>query len=206
MNTFATCLENGKEVNDDLLDFFLLFTAETHLNDIMKKQIYIYNSCFYKKLSQFNPHAIRRWTKNTDIFTRKYLFIPICRDSHWLLVIIKNDKTTSIMILDSLNGTNGSLERTVKRYLQDEWAAKEKQQPSGIKKNLVVEEVHYPVVPKQTNDKDCGLYVMKCFAEFLKDIEVTQFESWRPVFSPNDITFLRKHMKLSIQDEISKLH
>lgn len=206
MNTFATCLENGKEVNDDLLDFFLLFTAETHLNDIMKKQIYIYNSCFYKKLSQFNPHAIRRWTKNTDIFTKKYLFIPICRDSHWLLVIIKNDKTTAIMILDSLNGTHGSLERTVKRYLQDEWAAKEKQQPTGIKKNLVVEEVHYPVVPKQTNDKDCGLYVMKCFAEFLKDIEVTQFESWRPVFSSNDITFLRKHMKLSIQDEISKLH
>ena len=37
MNTFATCLENGKEVNDDLLDFFLLFTAETHLNHIMKK-------------------------------------------------------------------------------------------------------------------------------------------------------------------------
>ena len=118
MNTFAICLENGKEVNDDLLDFFLLFTAETH---IKKKQIFIYNSCFYKKLSQFNPHAIRKWPKNTDIFNKKYLFIPICKASHWLLVIVNNDKTTSIMILDSLNGTHGSLERTVKRYLQDEW-------------------------------------------------------------------------------------
>ena len=138
--------------------------------------LFIYNSCFYKKLSQFNPHAIRRWTKNTDIFN-KYLFIPICKDSHWLVVIVNNDKTTSIMIIDSLNGTHGSLERTVKRYLQGEWAAKEKQQPSGMNKNLVVGEVHYPAVPKQTNDKDCGLYVMKCFEEFLKDIEVTQFES-----------------------------
>lgn len=54
-NTFATCLENGKEVNDDLLDFFLLFTAESHLDHMMKKQIFIYNSSFYKKIKSIQP-------------------------------------------------------------------------------------------------------------------------------------------------------
>lgn len=205
-NTFASCLERGKKINDDLLDFFFISTAENQLNQIMKKQIFIFNSCFYKKLIQFNPQAIRKWTKDTDIFSKKYLFMPICKDLHWLLVIIKNGKTTSIMILDSLNGEHALLEKRVKRYLQDEWAAKEKQQPRGTKKPLAIEEIHYPLVPKQTNDKDCGLYVMKCFEEFLKDSENKPFESWRPNFSQRDTTLLRKTIKFFIQEETSKLH
>lgn len=37
MNIFVICFENGKEVNDDLLDFFLFFIVEIYFDYIKKK-------------------------------------------------------------------------------------------------------------------------------------------------------------------------
>lgn len=60
---FTACLKKDQEVNDEVLDFYLLHAAENQLHCDLKKILYIYNSCFYKKLSQFNPQAIMKWTK-----------------------------------------------------------------------------------------------------------------------------------------------
>ena len=68
---FTACLEKDQEMNDDVLDFYLLHAAENQPHQCdLKKILYLYNSCFYKKISQFNPQAIRKWTKDTDIFSR----------------------------------------------------------------------------------------------------------------------------------------
>lgn len=85
---FSVCLENDQEVNDDVLDFYLLHAAENRLHRDLKKMLYLYNSRFYQKLSQFNPQALLKWTKNTDIFSKKYLVIPVCDSHHWILVIL----------------------------------------------------------------------------------------------------------------------
>ena len=92
----------------------------------------IYNSCFYIKLRQFNPKTISKWTKNTDIFSKKYLVIPICRGHHWTLVIVRTHPHISLMILDSLNKEHRSVELKITRYLQDVWSAK---LPQRAKKN-----------------------------------------------------------------------
>jgi len=73
---FTVCLEKDREVNDDILDFHLLYAAENQLHRDLK-MLCLYNSCFYQKLSQFNPQALLKWTKNTDIFPKKYLVIPM---------------------------------------------------------------------------------------------------------------------------------
>ena len=77
-SSLTACLENGQEIKDNVLDFYFLHAAENHLRDNLKDSIYLYNSCFYMKLTQFNPKAIFKWTKNTDIFSKKYLIIPVC--------------------------------------------------------------------------------------------------------------------------------
>jgi len=156
----TVCLEKDQEVNDDVLDFYLLHAAENQLQHDLKKMVYLYNSCFYQKLSQFNPQTLLKWTKNTDIFSKKYLVIPACESHHWILVIVMTDPKIKLMILDSLQKQQKIVERRIVRYLKDVWSARPSSQ--GGRQTLEVEPVRYPTVPRQPNDKDCGLYVMKC--------------------------------------------
>lgn len=198
---FTVCLEEEQEVNDDVLDFYLLHAAENRLHRDLKKMLYLYNSCFYQKLSQFNPQALLKWTKNTDIFSKKYLIIPVCDTHHWILVIVKTDPNMKLMIFDSLQMQHKIVERKIVRYLKDVWSARPSQ---GGRKDLEVEQVRYPTVPRQPNDKDCGLYVMKCFEQFLEFVNRDlQWSTWNPNFSHRDIVSLRKIVKNTIMDEVS---
>ena len=198
---FTVCLEKDQEVNDDVLDFYLLHAAENRLHCDLKTMLYLYNSCFYQKLSQFNPQALLKWTKNTDIFSKKYLIIPVCDSHHWILVIVRTDPNIKLMILDSLQKQQKTVERRIVRYLKDVWSARPSQ---GGRKTLEVEQVRYPTVPRQPNDKDCGLYVMKCFEQFLEFVNRDlQWSTWNPDFSHRDILSFRKIVKNTIMDEVS---
>jgi len=156
-SSFTACLEKGQEIKDNVLDFYFLHAAENQLRENLKESIYLYNSCFYLRLTQFNPKAIFKGTKNTDIFSKKYLVIPVCYGHHWILVIVRTRPHISLMILDSLNKEQRSVELKITRYLQDVWSAK---MPQSGKKTLEVKEIRYPTVPPQPNDTDCGLYIM----------------------------------------------
>ena len=157
----------------------------------LKKILYPYNSYFYKKLSQFNPQAIRKWTKNADIFSKKYFVIPVCDGHHWILVIIRTAPNISLMILNSLYQKRTSVERRIIRHLRDEWSART---PHGGKKTLEVQEIRYPTVPQQPNVKDCGLYVIKCFEQFL-DFVNTDLQWSHSTFFHQDVLSLRKKVK-----------
>lgn len=167
----------------------------------MKDSIYLYNSCFYMRLTQFNPKAIFKWTKNTDIFSKKYLVNPVCHGHHWILVIVRTDPHISLMILDSLNKERRSVEVKITRYLQDMWSAK---LPHSGKKTLEVKQIRYPTIPPQPNNTDCGLYVMKCYEKFLDFVNRNlQWSSWNPEFSHQEVLSFPKEIKWAILDAIS---
>ena len=67
--------------------------------------LYIFSSCFYKKLTDFNPNRIRHWTRGVNIFSKEFVIIPVCTGRLWMLVIVKMNygDGVSIMILDSAN-------------------------------------------------------------------------------------------------------
>ena len=133
-------LELDVSVMFKFLDFYLLHAAENRLHRDLKKMLYLYNSCFYQKLSQFNPQALLKWTKLTDIFSKKYLVIPVCDSNHWILVIIRTDPNMKLMILDSLKKQQKTVERRIVRYLKDVWLARPSQ--SG-RRTPEVEQVRY---------------------------------------------------------------
>ena len=81
-----------------------------------------------------------------------------------ILVIIRTVPNTPSMILDCLIQKRTSVEGRIIRYLRDLWSART---PHGGKKTLEVQQIRYPTVPQQPHDKDCGLYVMKCFEQFV---------------------------------------
>ena len=107
-------------------------------------------------------------------------------------------------VVDSANEERvprANVERTVKRYLEDEWCAKRSSQ-----QELTFQDSRYAVVSQQTNNTDCGVFLMKNFKEFIKSYPVEEplWHKWRPVYGQTDIVALRKQIKVLIQKFSSK--
>ena len=205
-------LEQGFLIDDNIIDFVLFYKAEERsaYPNFPADLLYIFSSCFYKKLTDFNPNRIRHWTRGVNIFSKEFVIIPVCTGRHWMLVIVKMNygDGVSIMILDSANRPSSrsnatrrpSVERLVRNYLQDEWVAKSKQRAPQI----TFEEVSYPDVPQQPNDTDRGAYVMTFFTEFLSDLPFDHWPNWRPRFTHDEVEQLRRSTQFLLQELASK--
>ena len=162
---------------------------------------------FSQKLASFNPNGIRNWTKGVNNFLKEYFIILVCTGTHWMLVIVKMNRGdgVSIMILDSANRPSHrsnkihhpSVERLVKNYLQDEWAAKAMLKRNSISFGEVI--YVYPDVPQQPNDTDCSAYVVKFFSEFLKDLPIDNWPRWTPEFTHDEVRQLRTNIQFLLQ-------
>ena len=202
-------LEHGYLIDDNLMDFVLFFQAEMKSNSgIPADSVYVFSACFFQKLTNFNPNRIRSWVKHVNIFNKDFVVIPVCRGSHWLLLIIKMNHGTgvSIMVLDSANRPDSSsftrrssVEHFIKSYLQDEWKAKTKNN------DISFQEVVYAQVPQQPNATDCGVYVMMFFKEFLNNLPLDQWPNWTPKFSHDAVMQLRSDTMFLIQELASQL-
>eukprot|EP01132_Coremiostelium_polycephalum_P004263 gene4263-5335_t len=159
-------LEPGQYLNDSIIDFFMspIQTA-------------------YTKIS--------KWTSEVDIFSKDFLFIPICENFHWTLIIISHvsqdpSKATSankpwIIYLDSLHGSRlATITNKIRQYLSLEWKYK-KSDPSGGTipertydgKNLPGHRAH---VPKQNNFCDCGVFLLH-YVELFCRVPEKNFDS-----------------------------
>ena len=92
-------LDDGQFLNDNLLGFYLRY-LEYHLEkqrpDVAKK-VYWFNTYFFASLTQtvrgkrgINYEAVRKWTRNIDVFTYDYAVVPINESAHWYVAIICN--------------------------------------------------------------------------------------------------------------------
>ena len=59
-------------------------------------------------------------------------------------------------------------------------------------------------MPQQPNSTDCGVYVMKCYTEFLNDLPVVPWPQWRPRFTHDEVMKLRTSTMFLIQELASK--
>ena len=64
----------------------------TRYEDRHCSNIKIFSTQFYTKLENEGLESVEKWTrnKNVDVFKKKFLFIPINKTNHWLLVVIVN--------------------------------------------------------------------------------------------------------------------
>ena len=194
-------LEEGEKIDDNTVDFFILHSIDSLVEEDKRNNLHVFNSCFYAKIKRnFNPNTTSHWTKKINIFEKDFVVLPVCHNDHWILVIIKMVfPKVSMAILDSANAERiprVNVERTVKRYLEDEWCAKRSSQ-----QDLIFQSSRYPVVPQQTNDIDCGAYLLKNFTDFLRSypVEESSWRTWRPVYAQEDVVALRRQIKFLIQ-------
>ena len=89
-------LDNGEFLNDQLIDFYLLYLFDQA--KVPEKKVYIFNTHFFSTLTRrvpgqkgkINYKGVARWTQKEDIFGYDYIVIPINQDIHWYLAIICN--------------------------------------------------------------------------------------------------------------------
>ena len=97
-NEDLSCLEEGRYLNDTIIDFYLKYLFHTKLDKETREKTYIFSSYFYKRLTQqpggganaarMMHSQVKKWTRNVDIFNKDFILIPINEHSHWYLVVI----------------------------------------------------------------------------------------------------------------------
>lgn len=87
-------LDEGEFLNDNVMG--LCFRKLEHEYDAQQKSVYFFNSFFYTALTTkagrktFNYDAVKRWTKNINLFEYDYVVVPINANLHWFVAIICN--------------------------------------------------------------------------------------------------------------------
>ncbi|SCU97749.1 LADA_0H08042g1_1 [Lachancea dasiensis] len=89
------CLYNHDWINDSILDFFIKYWAEASIKKqiISRNQIHVLSSFFYTKLVSNTDsyyENVRKWVRDTDLFTKDYVVMPINESFHWFGCIITN--------------------------------------------------------------------------------------------------------------------
>lgn len=92
-------LDAGTWLNDTVIDFALKYIHNQLEHDLdpthraAANQILVLTAFFYTQLTSAKTREagyerVRKWTKNTDVFGKRYIVVPINERLHWYLAII----------------------------------------------------------------------------------------------------------------------
>ncbi|XP_042316483.1 sentrin-specific protease 2 isoform X2 [Sceloporus undulatus] len=118
-------------------------------------------------------NAVRRWTKEVDLFQHDMILVPIHIRVHWALVVIDMRRET-IKYFDSMGQNGHKICMKLLQYLQDESKAKRNVDINASSWALYSMKPHE--IPQQLNGSDCGMFACK-YADFIsrdKPIVFTQ--------------------------------
>ncbi|XP_031779444.1 sentrin-specific protease 7 [Nasonia vitripennis] len=90
------CLEDGRYLNDIIIDFYLKYVVEEIIEPTKRDNTVLFSTFFYKKLlnrstdsSKKRHSGVKNWTKSIDLFNKQYIIIPVNHNNkHWFLTVI----------------------------------------------------------------------------------------------------------------------
>ncbi|PWZ02606.1 hypothetical protein BCV70DRAFT_196848 [Testicularia cyperi] len=90
-------LNDGELLNDTVIEFGLKLMHDDirRKNAALADSIYIFNTFFFKLLTEGTDMAasyqkVRKWTAKVDLFSKKYIVVPINEDYHWYVAFVVN--------------------------------------------------------------------------------------------------------------------
>ncbi|KAI8059647.1 hypothetical protein BC940DRAFT_313260 [Gongronella butleri] len=177
-------------LNDTIIEVYLRKVHDEYKEDANYKRAkladdtHIFSPFFYTRLTKgiidndvIDYDGVQKWTTDIDLFSKKYVFIPVLEHSHWYLLLVTNlhkclenvprsaapEDRPKVFVLDSIGARHRQTARNVVQYLKME--AKNR---LGIEE-LATAPVNYPTdVPQQPNYHDCGLFVLHFVDQFFK--------------------------------------
>jgi len=184
-------LERKQYLNDSIIDVYVQYIRLATLKREMADQCHFFSSFFYQKLVSLkdrkNFAEARRWTQSVDLLKKRYLFIPVCKEMHWFLVVVRNPgemkvrnldriqtpasalstEDPCICVFDSLRSKHKETTNIVREFLLAEWRhvhddvdAFTHERPTAV-----LPYIRLPI-SQQKNEYDCGLYLLKCIEWF----------------------------------------
>lgn len=184
--------QQGK-LDDNIFDKYLGNLWRSFPSD--KKDSFTYLDCLWFTMyaNESSRGKVLSWIKRKKIFSKKYVFLPICKWSHWSLLIFchlgenlpSKTKTPCMLLLDSLQTAEPKrLEPEIRKFLWGIFKAEERQETKGLiyKIPFLV-----PKVPQQRDDKECGNYVLYYLYLFLMSApETFNISEGYPYFMKED--------------------
>ncbi|NXC37554.1 SENP2 protease, partial [Penelope pileata] len=169
-------------LNDEVINFYMNLLMERGKKEGYPS-VYAFSTFFYPKLDFGGYKAVRRWTRDVDLFKQDMVIVPIHLTAHWTLAVIDMRKKT-ITYFDSFGKKGDKICDTLFRYLQEESKQKRKLELSAAEWTLRSMASHE--IPQQTNGSDCGVFLCK-YADYIsRDKPFT--------FTQNDMPYFRKKM------------
>lgn len=185
----------GRFLNDNVVSFFMRYHFDKNVNSEIKNRVHIFNSFFFPKIKSIRNkksenvtyQCASRWLKDTKLFDKDFIIMPICELDHWVLVIIcypasecntdhcripdKKLKEPAVLVLDSSRGHSPSVKKILSQFLEYQWFKE-----TGSRRKFVINNAKsngirllFPEVPQQRNHYDCGVFIINYFICFLKD-------------------------------------
>jgi len=125
------CLEENNWLNDIIINFYLRYIE---VNSPQKSFLFL-NTYFFPALVDNGYEKAYKWTKNIDIFEKKFILVPIIEsNSHWRLAIILSnpryfvENHPTVLLFDSLysniTSSVNEYKKTFTEYLKHEWKIK----------------------------------------------------------------------------------
>ncbi|XP_075951032.1 sentrin-specific protease 7-like [Anarhichas minor] len=118
------CLRGGEFLNDVIIDFYLKFLLLEGVGGSVAERSHVFSSFFYKQLSRrraagvddtpsvpdrhMRHQRVKTWTRNVDIFTKDFLFVPVNQEAHWYLVVVCFPGLEEVQHQEFQSSTGGS--------------------------------------------------------------------------------------------------
>ncbi|XP_031777504.1 sentrin-specific protease 6-like [Nasonia vitripennis] len=81
------CLEEGKYLNDIILDFYLTYFLCEMISSSDRNRTHLFSSFFFKKIASAQNknniptkkiyESVQKWTKNVNLFEKDFIIVPI---------------------------------------------------------------------------------------------------------------------------------
>ncbi|XP_027119597.1 probable ubiquitin-like-specific protease 2A isoform X2 [Coffea arabica] len=158
-------------------------TFEGYLEDIWsriseeQRNSFVYLDSLWFSLYMQSPfkEKVLNWVKRKNIFSKKYIMVPIVMWSHWSLLILCNfgqseqsqTITPCMLLLDSLQTTDPRrLEPGIRKFVLDIHNVEERP-----RNKLLLNKIPFliPQVPQQRNGEECGCYVLQYISLFIEN-------------------------------------
>ncbi|XP_077205312.1 sentrin-specific protease 2 isoform X1 [Paroedura picta] len=175
-------LRNQHWLNDVIINFYMNLLVDQNKRPGLP-ELYAFSTFFYPKLNSEGYNAVRKWTKEVNLFQHDIILVPIHIRLHWGLLVVDMRRKT-IKYFDSMGHNGYRICKRLLQYLQEE---------SKVKRNMDIKVSSWTLysmkaheIPQQLNSSDCGIFVCK-YADFIsRDKPIT--------FTQNHMPYYRRRM------------
>eukprot|EP00183_Erythrolobus_madagascarensis_P006209 CAMPEP_0185845366 /NCGR_PEP_ID=MMETSP1354-20130828/1368_1 /TAXON_ID=708628 /ORGANISM="Erythrolobus madagascarensis, Strain CCMP3276" /LENGTH=339 /DNA_ID=CAMNT_0028545317 /DNA_START=150 /DNA_END=1169 /DNA_ORIENTATION=- len=223
-------LDHCQYLNDSIIDVYLQYLLCNEIAPCRADECFFFSSLFYQKLVSLKGRKdfteARRWTQSVELFEKRYLFFPICKEAHWFLVLVRNPGTWAehagklvtpkyasklsendpcICVFDSMKSRHSDTVRILREFLISEWNHRHARESPLVSNSLSQSfGLYYCVqIPQQVNEYDCGLFLIR-FVELFFAFEWKLFmdpAECKKLFSTASVTEYR----VEIRDKLRAL-